>query len=148
MSPASQGEGQLLKHPLSYLVVRLVLHREFETASLRRLCCSLSRFSFRQSCCLLLDRQCCPSLQSQAGLRSGPPMSHNVPQHWVTALSRLHCFSTFCCLLNGTVYADLPPVFAWLQWIIPALVILLAQPLHLHIFKLIGFQRRYRLPCN
>ena len=37
----------------------------------------------------------------------------------------------FLLLLNCTIYAELPPVLAWLQWIVPALVILLAQPLHL-----------------
>ena len=33
----------------------------------------------------------------------------------------------FLLLLNGTVYADLHPVLAWLQWVVPALGILLPK---------------------
>jgi hypothetical protein len=34
-------------------------------------------------------------------------------------------------LLNGTIYAELPPGLAWLQWIVPAFVVLLGRTLRL-----------------
>jgi len=37
----------------------------------------------------------------------------------------------FLLLLNGTIYAELPPVLAWLQWIVPAFVILVGRTLRL-----------------
>ena len=37
----------------------------------------------------------------------------------------------FLLLLNGTVYAELPPALAWLQWIVPAAVILAGRILNL-----------------
>ena len=37
----------------------------------------------------------------------------------------------FLLLLNGTTYADLHPVFAWLQWVVPALGTLLPKLLRL-----------------
>src|SRR5260221_2682145 len=37
----------------------------------------------------------------------------------------------FLLLLNGTIYAELPPGMAWLQWIVPAFVILVGRTLRL-----------------
>jgi hypothetical protein len=85
---------------LSYLISDWFCIRNLKPLLCAGLCCSPSLFSFPQSCCFLLGQQCWPSLQSQVGLRSQPPISLNVPRRWVAALSRLHCFSTFCCCLT------------------------------------------------
>src|SRR5260370_20706000 len=67
---------------LSYLIVRLVLHKEFETASLRAsLLLAVSLF-VSAVMLFLLGRQCWPSLQAQAGLPSQPAVSLHVSQRF------------------------------------------------------------------
>lgn len=116
---------------LSYLVVRLIVHKEFETASLRAsfllvvpLFVSAAMLFFAGSAML-----------SELAVAGGIAVAAAYLAQRSSALGRgfveLTLLFHFLLLLNCTIYAELPPVLAWLQWIVPALVILLAQSLHL-----------------
>jgi hypothetical protein len=116
---------------LSYLIVRLVLHKEFETAHLRAslllvvpLFVSAVMFFFAGSAML-----------AELAVAGGIAVATTYLSQRSSALGHgfveITLLFHFLLLLNCTLYADLPPLLAWLQWIVPALVILLAQLLHL-----------------
>jgi hypothetical protein len=116
---------------LSYLIVRVVLHKEFETASLRAsLLLAVPLFVsavmlFFAGSAMLAELAVAGGIAVAAAYLS--QRSSALGHGFVEITLLFH----FLLLLNCTIYADLPPVLAWLQWIVPALVILLAQPLHL-----------------
>ena len=116
---------------VSYLIVRPLLHKEFETASLRAalllavpLFVSAVMFFFAGSVML-----------AELAVAGGIAVASAYLSQRSSALGHgfveITLLFHFLLLLNCTLYADLPPLLAWLQWIVPALVILLAQPLHL-----------------
>jgi hypothetical protein len=116
---------------LSYLIVRLVLHKEFETASLRAsLLLAVPLFVsavmlFFAGSAMLAELAVAGGIAVAAAYLS--QRSSALGHGFVEITLLFH----FLLLLNCTIYAHLPPVLALLQWIVPALVILLAQPLHL-----------------
>jgi hypothetical protein len=123
---------------LSYLIVRLALHKEFETASVRvplllavPLVVSAFMLFFAGSAML-----------AELAAAGGIAVAASYLAVRSSALGRgfveITLLFHFLLLLNCTVYAHLPPLLAWLQWIVPGLVILLAQLLHLQI----GMTRR------
>jgi hypothetical protein len=116
---------------LSYLIVRLVVHKEFETASLRAsmllvipLFVSAVMLFFAGSAMLaeLAVAGCIAVAAAYLSQRSSA-LGHGFVE--ITLLFH------FLLLLNCTIYAHLPPSVAWLQWIVPALVIVLPKPLRL-----------------
>jgi hypothetical protein len=116
---------------LSYLIVRPVLHKEFETASLRAslllavpLFVSAVMLFFAESA-ILAEIAVAGGIAVAAAYLSQRSLA--LGHGFVEITLLFH----FLLLLNGTIYAGLPPALAWLQWIVPALVVLLAQPLHL-----------------
>ena len=116
---------------LSYLTVRLVLHKEFETASLRAslllavpLFVSAVMFFF-SGAAMLAELAVAGGIAVAAAYLS--QRSSALGHGFVEITLLFH----FLLLLNCAIYAYLPLVLAWLQWIVPALVILLVQPLHL-----------------
>lgn len=109
----------------------MVLHKEFETASLRAsfllavpLFVSAVILFFAGSA-MLAELAVAGGITVVAAYLS--QRSSALGHGFVEITLLFH----FLLLLNCTIYAELPPVLAWLQWIVPALVILLAQPLHL-----------------
>ena len=116
---------------LSYLMVRLVLHKEFEADSLRAsLLLAVPLFVsavmlFFAGSAMLAELAVAGGIAVAAAYLS--QRSSALGHGFVEITLLFH----FLLLLNCTIYADLPSVLAWLQWIVPALVILLAQPLHL-----------------
>jgi hypothetical protein len=116
---------------LSYLTVRLVLHKEFETASLRAsLLLAVPLFVsavmlFFSGSAMLAELAVAGGIAVAAAYLS--QRSSALGHGFVEITLLFH----FLLLLNCAIYADLPLVLAWLQWIVPALVILLVQPLHL-----------------
>ena len=116
---------------LSYLIVRLVLHKEFETASLRA-SLLLAVPLFVSAVMLFFAGS---AMLAELAVAGGIAVAAAYLSQRSSALGRgfveITLLFHFLLLLNCTIYADLPPVLAWLQWIVPALVILLAQPLHL-----------------
>jgi hypothetical protein len=118
---------------LSYLLVRLVLHQDFETASLRApllltlpLLVSAAMLFFSGSAKL-----------AELAVAGGIAVGAVYLAQRFSALGRGFVEVTllfhFLLLLNGTAYADLPPGLAWLQWIVPALVVLAGRTLRLRI---------------
>jgi hypothetical protein len=115
----------------SYLLVRLVLHNEFETASLRTplllavpLFVSAVMLFFAGSAVL-----------AELAVAGGIAVAAVYFAHRFSALGRgfveITLLFHFLLLLNGTLYAELPPALAWLQWVVPALVILIGRSLRL-----------------
>jgi hypothetical protein len=115
----------------SYLLVRLVLHNEFETASLRTplllaipLFVSAVMLFFAGSATL-----------TELAVAGGIAVAAVYLARRFSALGRgfveITLLFHFLLLLNGTLYAELPPGLAWLQWIVPALVILVGRTLRL-----------------
>jgi hypothetical protein len=116
---------------LSYLIVRLVVHKEFETASLRAsmllvipLFVSAVMLFFAGSA-MLAELAVAGGIAVAAAYLS--QRSSALGHGFVEITLLFH----FLLLLNCTIYADLPPAVAWLQWIVPALVIVLPKPLRL-----------------
>ena len=116
---------------LSYLLVRLVLQKEFETASLRApvlltapLLVSAAMLFFGGSAML-----------AELAVAGAIAVGAAYVAHRSSALGRglveVILLFHFLLLLNGTTYADLPPALAWLQWLVPALVIVLPKTLQL-----------------
>jgi hypothetical protein len=116
---------------LSYLLVRLVLQREFETASLRAsvlltapLLVSAAMLFFGGSAML-----------AELAVAGAIAVGAAYVAHRSSALGRglveVILLFHFLLLLNCTTYADLPPALAWLQWLVPALVIVLPETLQL-----------------
>jgi hypothetical protein len=116
---------------LSYLIVRLVLHKEFETASLR-VSLLLAVPLFVSAVMLYYARS---AMLAELAVAGGIAVAAAYLSQRSSALGHgfveITLLFHFLLLLNCTVYADLPPVLAWLQWIVPALVILLVQPPYL-----------------
>jgi hypothetical protein len=121
----------------SYLLVRLVLHNEFETASLRTplllaipLFVSAVMLFFAGSATL-----------TELAVAGGIAVAAVYLARRFSALGRgfveITLLFHFLLLLNGTIYAELPPGLAWLQWIVPAFVVLVGRTLRLRK-KLIG----------
>jgi hypothetical protein len=115
----------------SYLLVRLVLHNEFETASLRTplllaipLFVSAVMLFFAGSATL-----------TELAVAGGIAVAAVYFARRFSALGRgfveITLLFHFLLLLNGTIYAELPPGLAWLQWIVPAFVILVGRTLRL-----------------
>ena len=116
---------------LSYLIVRLVVHKEFETASLRA--SMLLAIPFFVSAVMLFFAG--SAMLAELAVAGGIAVAATYLSQRSSALGHgfveITLLFHFLLLLNCTIYADLPPAVAWLQWIVPALVILLAKPLHL-----------------
>ena len=116
---------------LSYLIVRLVVHKEFETASLRA--SMLLAIPLFVSAVMLFFAG--SAMLAELAVAGGIAVAATYLSQRSSALGHgfveITLLFHFLLLLNCTIYADLPPAVAWLQWIVPALVILLAKPLHL-----------------
>ena len=115
---------------LSYLLVRLVLHKEFETASLRApllLAVPLlvtAVLLFFAGSAMLAELAIAGAIAVAAAYLA--VRSSALGRGFVEITLLFH----FLLLLNGSIYADLPAGLAWLQWIVPAVVILVGRPLH------------------
>jgi hypothetical protein len=120
----------------SYLLVRAVLHNEFEMASLRTplllvipLFVSAVLLFFAGSATL-----------SELAVAGGIAVTAVYFAHRFSALGRgfveITLLFHFLLLLNGTIYVELPAAVALLQWIVPVLVILMGRTL--------GLQKRIR----
>lgn len=116
---------------LSYLLVRLVLQKEFETASLRApvlltapLLVSAAMLFFGGSA-MLAELAVAGAIV--VGAAYVAHRSSALGRGFVEVILLFH----FLLLLNCTTYADLPFALAWLQWIVPALVIVLPKILQL-----------------
>jgi hypothetical protein len=116
---------------LSYLIVRLVVHKEFETASLRA--SMLLAIPLFVSAVMLFFAG--SPMLAELAVAGGIAVAAAYLSQRSSALGHgfveITLLFHFLLLLNCTIYAELPPTVAWLQWIAPALVILLAKPLHL-----------------
>ena len=116
---------------LSYLIVRLIVHKEFETASLRA--SMLLAIPLFVSAVMLFFAG--SAMLAELAVAGGIAVAAAYLSQRSSALGHgfveITLLFHFLLLLNCTIYADLPPAVAWLQWIVPALVILLAKPLHL-----------------
>ncbi|MBV8274057.1 MAG: hypothetical protein JO170_02200 [Verrucomicrobia bacterium] len=116
---------------LSFLLVRLVLHREFETASLRApllLAVPLlvtAVLVFFAGSAMLAELAIAGAVAIAATYFA--VRSSALGRGFVEITLLFH----FLLLLNCSVYADLPPGLAWFQWIVPALVILAGRLLPL-----------------
>jgi hypothetical protein len=116
---------------LSFLLVRLVLHREFETASLRApllLAVPLlvtAVLVFFAGSAMLAELAIAGTVAVAAAYFA--VRSSALGRGFVEITLLFH----FLLLLNCSIYADLPPGLAWLQWIVPALVILAGRLLRL-----------------
>jgi hypothetical protein len=113
----------------SYLMVRLVLHQEFETASVRApvllavpllVTAALSFFAGSAMLAELAVTGAVAVVAVYLAVRSSA-----LGRGFVEITLIFH----FLLLLNCSVYADLPPGVAWLQWIAPAAVVLVGQAL-------------------
>lgn len=116
---------------LSYLIVRVVLHKEFETASVRAplllavpLVVTAVMLFFAGSA-MLAELAVAGAVAVAAAYLA--VRSSALGRGFVEITLLFH----FLLLLNCTIYADLPAGLAWLQWIVPALVILVGRPLNL-----------------
>jgi len=117
---------------ISYLLVRTVLQPEFNTvASLRApvllclpLICSAPMLFFGGSA-MLAELAVVGAIAAAANYVARHSSPLGAPFAEATLLLN------FLLLLNGTTYADLHPVFAWLQWVVPALGTLLPKLLRL-----------------
>src|SRR5260370_16596978 len=115
----------------SYLLVRLVLHNEFETASLRTpLLLAIPLFV---SAVMLFFAG--SAMLTELAVAGGIAVAAVYFARRFSALGRgfveITLLFHFLLLLNGTLYAELPPALAWLQWIVPAFVILIGRRLRL-----------------
>jgi hypothetical protein len=112
---------------VSYLIVRVVLHKEFEIASLRA-SLLLAVPLFVSAVMLFFAGS---AMLAELAVAGGIAVAATYLAQRSSALGHGFVEITLLLLLNCTIYVHLPPVLALLQWIVPALVILLAQPLHL-----------------
>ena len=115
---------------LSFLMVRLVLHKEFETASVRApvlLAVPLlvtAVLSFFAGSAMLAELAVAGAVAVIAVYLA--VSSSALGRGFVEITLIFH----FLLLLNCSLYADLHPGVAWLQWIVPAVVVLVGQALH------------------
>lgn len=116
---------------VSYLAVRLVLQKEFETASMGA--ASLLAVPLIVSAGMLFLAGL-PKL-AELALGGGIAVAGAFVAQRSSALGHgfveITLLFHFLLLLNCAIYAHLPSVLAWVQWIIPALVILVTRALHL-----------------
>ena len=116
---------------VSYLTVRLVLQKEFETASMGAASLLAVPLVVSAGMLFLAGSPMLAELALAGGIAVagafGAQRSSVLGRGFVEITLLFH----FLLLLNCTIYAHLPPVFAWVQWITPALVILVARALHL-----------------
>jgi hypothetical protein len=116
---------------LSYLLVRLVLHDEFETASVRAPFL-LAMPLFVSAIMLFFAGS---AILAELAVAGGIAVAAAYLARRFSALGRgfveITLLFHFLLLLNCTIYADLPPALAWLQWIVPALVVLVGRSLRL-----------------
>jgi hypothetical protein len=116
---------------ISYLIVRLVLQKEFETASTRAALLLAVPLVVSAGMLFLAGSTMLAQLALGGGIAvAGAFIAQrsSVQGHGFVEITLLF---HFLLLLNCTIYAHLPPVVAWVQWIAPALVILLARALRL-----------------
>jgi hypothetical protein len=117
---------------LSYLLVRLVLQKEFEIASLRAPVLLLSAPLLVSAAMLFFGGS---AMLAELAVAGAIAVGAAYVAHRYSALGRglveVILLFHFLLLLNGTAYADLPPALAWLQWFVPAVVIVLPQTLQL-----------------
>jgi hypothetical protein len=112
---------------LSYLMVRVVLHKEFEAASVRApllLAIPLlvtAVLSFFSGSAMLAELAVAGAIAVGAAYLA--VSSSALGRGFVEITLLFH----FLLLLNCSIYADLPPGLAWLQWIVPAVVILVGR---------------------
>jgi hypothetical protein len=116
---------------VSYLMVRLVLQKEFETAFMRAALLLAVPLVVSAGMMFLAGSAMLAELALAGGFAiTGAFMaqrSSGLGRGFVEITLLFH----FLLLLNCTVYAHFPPLLALLQWIAPALVILVANALHL-----------------
>ena len=116
---------------VSYLMVRLVLQKEFEKASVRAALLLAVPLVVSAGMLFFAGSSRLAELALAGGIAVAgafiPQRSSALGHGFVEITLLFH----FLLLLNSTIYAHFPPVLAWIQWIVPALVILLAQQLHL-----------------
>src|SRR5260370_40990489 len=116
---------------LSYLIVRLVLHKEFETASLRA-SLLLAVPLFVSAVMLFFAGS---AMLAELAVAGGIAVAATYLAQRSSALGHgfveITLLFHFLLFLNCTIYAHLPPVLASFQWIVAALVVLLAPPLPL-----------------
>jgi hypothetical protein len=114
----------------SFLMVRLVLHKEFETASVRApvlLAVPLlvtAALSFFAGSAMLAELAVAGAVAVVAAYLA--VSSSALGRGFVEITLIFH----FLVLLNCSLYADLHPGVAWLQWIVPAVAVLVGQALH------------------
>jgi hypothetical protein len=113
---------------ISYLLVRTMLQPEFNTgASLRApallclpLICSAPMLFFGGSA-MLAELAVVGAIATAANYAARHSSALGAP------LAEAALLFNFLLLLNGTLYADLHPALAWLQWVVPALGTLLPK---------------------
>jgi hypothetical protein len=117
---------------LSYLLVRLVLQKEFETASLRAPVLLLVAPLLVSAAMLFFAGS---AMLAELAVAGAIAVGAAYVAHRSSALGRglveVILLFHFLLLLNSATYAHLPPAVAWLQWIVPALVIVLPETLQL-----------------
>jgi hypothetical protein len=146
MLPIAQGWGHLtfaswfFAGLVSYLMVRLVLQKEFEIASLRAALLLAVPLLVSAGLLFLAGSALLAELALAGGIAVAAAFiaqRSSVPGHGFVEITLLF---HFLLLLNGTIYGHLPLVLAWVQWIVPALVILVA--------RLLDLQRRMTRRCH
>jgi hypothetical protein len=117
---------------LSYLLVRLVLQKEFENASLRAPVLLLAAPLLVSAAMLFFGGS---AMLAELAVAGAIAVGAAYAAHRSSALGRglveVILLFHFLLLLNCTIYADLPPALALLQWLVPALVIVLPETLKL-----------------
>jgi hypothetical protein len=116
---------------VSYLMVRLVLQKEFETASMGAASLLAVPLVVSAGMLFLAGSAMLAELALAGGIAVAAvfiAQRSSVLGHGFVEITLLF---HFLLLLNCTIYAHLPPVLAWVQWIVPALVILVARALRL-----------------
>jgi hypothetical protein len=116
---------------LSYLLVRLVLQREFETASLRAPALLVGPLLVSAAILFFGGSAMLAELAVAGAIAVGAAYfahrSSALGRGFVEVILLFH----FLLLLNCTTYAHLPFALALLQWLVPALVIVLPETLQL-----------------
>ena len=113
---------------VSYLLVRTILQQEFNAgASLRApalLCLPLmcsAPMLFLGGSAMLAELAVVGAIATAANYAARHSSALGAP------LAEAALLFNFLLLLNGTLYADLHPALAWLQWVVPALGTLLPK---------------------
>jgi hypothetical protein len=116
---------------VSYLLVRLAVQKEFETASVRAAFLLTVPLVVSAGMLFLTGS----AMLAELALAGGIAVAAAFMAQRSSALGRgfveITLLFHFLLLLNSAIYGHLPPLLAWVQWIVPALVMLLGQQLHL-----------------